>query len=105
MEDSGSERPALLAALETVIAPLVEADGGELYLLPLESAGGSSTPSPIRLHLGGRFSGCPGNALVSEHIIRPALEAIAQSRQIEVSSGRLVPSGAERIFSRTAASS
>lgn len=103
MEHYGSERPALLVALETVIAPLVEADGGELYLLPdlqASSSGDRSGPAPIRLHLGGRFSGCPGNSLVTEHIIRPALEPIAVSRPIEISSGRLVPPGAERIVPR-----
>jgi Fe-S cluster biogenesis protein NfuA len=103
MEDPGSERPALLVALESVIAPLVEADGGELYLLPLDSKGGTSGPSPIRIHLGGRFSGCPGNSLVSEQIIRPALESVSSKRPIEVSSGRLVPAGAERITSRARA--
>jgi hypothetical protein len=116
MEHSGSERPALLVALETVIAPLVEADGGELYLLPdlhpgvtdrrpVEGTGDRTDPAarrpgPIRLHLGGRFSGCPGNSLVTEHIIRPVLEPIAVSRPLEISSGRLVPAGAERIVPR-----
>jgi Fe-S cluster biogenesis protein NfuA len=94
MQNIGSDQPALVAALETVIAPLVEADGGELYLLPLQAAG----TGPIRLHLAGRFSGCPGNNLVSEHIIRPALEPLTSDRSIEISSGRLVPPGAERIF-------
>jgi hypothetical protein len=100
MEDPGSERPALMVALETVIAPLVEADGGELYILPADSRADSKALGPLRLHLAGRFAGCPGNALVGEHIIRPALEPLAPSRPIEISSGRLVPPGAERIAPR-----
>lgn len=99
MQNAGSDQPDLLAALETVIAPLVEADGGELYLLPSLATGASNgLAGPIRLHLAGRFAGCPGNNLVSEHIIRPALEPVTADRSIEISSGRLVPPGAERIF-------
>jgi Fe-S cluster biogenesis protein NfuA len=100
MEDPGSERPALMVALETVIAPLVEADGGELYILPADPKADSKASAPLRLHLGGRFAGCPGNSLVGEHIIRPVLEPVAPSRSIEISSGRLVPPGAERVPSK-----
>lgn len=87
---------ALISTLRDVLAPLIEADGGELYVLadPPESKG--AVP-PVRLHLGGRFAGCPGNALVSEHIIKPTLAAVTGSRDVQVSSGRLIPPGAERM--------
>lgn len=118
--DTGSSRPALVVALETIVAPLVEADGGELYLLPMASPGrpadkpgeGSGVPptqggqtasgegSVIRLHLAGKFSGCPGNALVTEHVIRPALAPISPSAAVEISSGRLIPPGAERVHAK-----
>jgi Fe-S cluster biogenesis protein NfuA len=86
----------LLSALETVIAPLVEADSGELYWLPAETG-------PVRLHLAGRFSGCAGNSLVTSHIIRPALEKALGSRKLEVSSGRIIPPQATRVRPRAPA--
>lgn len=90
-----SPDPELLSTLRDVLAPLIEADGGELYVLADQPDSPKSTP--VRLHLGGRFAGCPGNALVSEHIIRPALAPVLGSRDVQISSGRLIPPGAERI--------
>lgn len=87
----------LFSTLKDVLAPLIEADGGELYILGEPAIGGGADPGSIRLHLGGRFAGCPGNSLVSEHIIRPTLALVAGPREIQVSSGRLIPPGAERI--------
>jgi Fe-S cluster biogenesis protein NfuA len=88
---------SLFSTLRDVLAPIIEADGGELYVFGLGEGN-----SPLRLHLGGRFAGCPGNSLVCEHIIRPTLEPLLGERAIEVSSGRLVPQGAERIRPGTA---
>jgi Fe-S cluster biogenesis protein NfuA len=79
----------LRRALERVLAPLVEADHGELYWIR-----GSG---PVRLHLRGRFSGCPGNALVTANVIRPLIAAACPNREVVVTSGALLPSGAERV--------
>ena len=73
-----------------MLAPLVEADSGELYWVP--SSGGT-----VRLHLRGRFSGCPGNSLVTDHVIRPVISAASPSSQLVVTSGALLPDGAERV--------
>ncbi len=72
------------------MAPLVEADEGELYLV-------ESGPHALRIHLGGRFSGCPGNALVSESVFLPALRKADPDVSLELSSGPLVPQGARRV--------
>ncbi len=88
---------SLFSTLRDVLAPIIEADGGELYVF-----GPGEGTSPLRLHLAGRFAGCPGNSLVCEHIIRPTLEPLLGGRTVEVSSGRLVPPGAERVRPATA---
>lgn len=80
----------ILAALRTVVAPLVEADDGELFVV-------EATPRRVRLHLRGRFSGCPGNGLVSEQVILPVLRKDHPDVVLDVSSGPLLPQGAERV--------
>jgi Fe-S cluster biogenesis protein NfuA len=76
--------------LRRVVAPLIEADDGELYLVP-------ATGLVVHLHLRGRFSGCPGNGLVTEHILRPVLCRQEPSTEVRVTSGAILPDGAQRI--------
>jgi Fe-S cluster biogenesis protein NfuA len=73
-----------------VLAPLVRADGGDLYLVSLEETG-------VSLHVTGRFSGCPGNTLVRRRIFEPPLSAVAPGITVTLTSGPLIPSGAERL--------
>lgn len=80
----------LKSALERILAPMVESDRGELFLV-------SATEKRIVLHLRGRFAGCPGNGLVAEQIIAPLVQAVLPSAQVEVSSGAILPSGAMRV--------
>lgn len=79
-------------ALERVIAPMVESDEGELFLV--EDSG-----KEIHLHLRGRFAGCPGNELVTEQVVRPLIHAIRPLAHVQVSSGAILPAGAVRISS------
>jgi len=44
-----------------VLAPLVRADGGDLYLVSVKETG-------VCLHVTGRFSGCPGNTLARRRV-------------------------------------
>ncbi|MDX2055868.1 MAG: NifU family protein [Polyangiaceae bacterium] len=76
--------------LETVLAPLLAADGGELYLV-------SASESLVSLHLGGRYSGCPGNNLVRRRILEPAIATVAPGARVDVSSGAIVPPGARKL--------
>jgi Fe-S cluster biogenesis protein NfuA len=77
-----------------VAAALVERDGGALYLLPLDE---SRAAPVVRLHLGGSFSGCPGNALVRDYVLGPLVAAVSPRARLEVTSGALIPPGAERL--------
>jgi Fe-S cluster biogenesis protein NfuA len=81
---------AVRRALEDVVAPLIAADGGELYLVGLQG-------NSLSLHLTGRFSACPGNTLVLRHFVEPALRAARPGLEVKLTSGRLIPEGAERL--------
>lgn len=85
-----SPAAALLELLENILAPLMAADGGELYLV-------SADEDLVSLHLGGRFSGCAGNNLVRRRIIEPAVAAVAPRARLEVSSGAILPAGARKL--------
>jgi Fe-S cluster biogenesis protein NfuA len=78
----------LTELLDDILGPLVQADQGELYIVDLE-------PHRVALHLRGRFSGCPGNDLVIQHIIEPALKAVAPQCRVSITSGEIIPEGAE----------
>jgi Fe-S cluster biogenesis protein NfuA len=81
---------AVEKVVREVLAPLVARDGGELYLV-------SIAEKAVSLHLGGRFSGCPGNALARRHVIEPLIHAVDPDTRVSMSSGALVPSGATRL--------
>ena len=85
-----SPREQILATVREIVAPLVRADGGDLYLV-------SADERTLTLHLSGRFSGCPGNTLARRRVIEPLLAARFPGLELEVTSGPLVPPGAERV--------
>jgi Fe-S cluster biogenesis protein NfuA len=85
-----SPKEQILATVREIVAPLIRADGGELYVV---EAGERS----LTLHVSGRFSGCPGNTLARRRVIEPLLAARFPGLELEMTSGPLVPSGAERI--------
>jgi Fe-S cluster biogenesis protein NfuA len=80
----------LLRVLRNILAPMVQADAGELYLVDVGA-------DEITLHLRGRFSGCPGNTLVARRIIEPLISRAAPKTKLRLTSGYLVPDGAFRI--------
>lgn len=83
----GQRQDAIERVVREVIAPLVRADGGELFLV-------QATDTSVSLHLSGRFAGCPGNTLATRRVITPAIQAVAPDAEVTVTSGVLVPSGA-----------
>ena len=89
-EGAGLADDRILDALRGIIAPLVEADEGELYVL-------EARPAQVKLHLRGKFSGCPGNNLVAEEVILPVLRREYPEVILDVSSGPLVPDTAQRV--------
>ena len=74
-----------------VLAPLVQADGGDLYLVSVEETG-------VSLHVTGRFSGCAGNTLVRRRVFEPPLVAVAPGITLTLTSGPLIPAGAARLL-------
>jgi Fe-S cluster biogenesis protein NfuA len=80
-------RPEILKVLQEVVAPLVHADGGRLYLVQADQ-------DAVTLHLAGRYSGCPGNTLARRRIFEPPLAAAAPGITVTLTSGPLIPAGA-----------
>jgi len=85
----GDTKAEISRVLREIVAPLVHADGGELYLV-------GANEENVSLHLAGRFSGCPGNTLATRRVIEPAIFAVAPKARVTVTSGPLIPKGAER---------
>ncbi|HMR05189.1 MAG TPA: NifU family protein [Polyangiaceae bacterium] len=76
--------------IRQVLAPLLVTDGGEVYLV-------EASTTRVRLHLAGKFAGCPGNTLVKNHVIEPAIHSVAPAALVELTSGAIIPTGAERL--------
>ncbi len=83
-------REELLRVTREVLAPLVLADGGRLYLV-------SAGDDHVSLHLAGRFAGCPGNTLAIRRIVEPAFQAVAPGARVTVTSGAIIPPGASAV--------
>lgn len=80
----------LLKVCREVVAPLVHADGGKVYVVAVE-------PDQLTLHLAGMCSGCPGVTLTARSVIEPAIHAVAPSARVVVTSGVVVPEGASLV--------
>jgi Fe-S cluster biogenesis protein NfuA len=80
----------ILKVIRDVLAPLIVADGGQLYVVQADA-------QRVALHLGGRFAGCPGNQVVTRRVIQPAIAAVAPAAEVTVTWGRIVPTGATRV--------
>jgi Fe-S cluster biogenesis protein NfuA len=84
----GSSRAEILRVIHDVVAPLVRADGGQIYVVHADE-------EQVSLHLGGRFAGCPGNTLTTRRIIEPVIFTVAPHARVTVTSGAILPAGAE----------
>ncbi len=87
--ETGASEPVMKLCRE-VLAPLVEADGGEMFLV-------SASADDIHIHLGGTCAGCPGASLTGDKILAPALQTVAPKAKLRVTTGWRVPEGAHRI--------
>jgi Fe-S cluster biogenesis protein NfuA len=85
-----SPRDQVLDVLQALVAPLVHADGGELYLLRAEG-------DEVALHLAGTCSGCPGATLTTRGVIEPILRTVLPQLRLLVTTGMMVPEGANRL--------
>ena len=77
-------------ALAAFVAALVQADGGELYLV-------SASLDDVHLHLTGTCAGCPGATITRERLLEPAVHSAAPRAHVKVTTGWRVPEGAEKI--------
>jgi Fe-S cluster biogenesis protein NfuA len=80
----------LLKVCREVIAPLIRADGGEIYVVAVEA-------NHLSIHLAGRYAGCPGTPLTIRGIIEPAVRAVAPTARLDISAGIKVPEGASPV--------
>ena len=85
----GASRERILEIVREIVGPLVRADGGQLHLVALAERS-------LSLHLTGRFCGCPGNTLARRRVLEPVLIAHFPDLKIEITSGPLLPPGAQR---------
>lgn len=76
--------------LARIVAPLLEKDGAELYLVKTQG-------NEVVLHFAGSYAGGPGVAAVTKNIVLPVLKTVAPDVQVTASSGTPVPEGAERL--------
>jgi Fe-S cluster biogenesis protein NfuA len=86
------KQDALVRMLREVLAPLIEADGGQIYLVAVGK-------KEVALHLAGAWAGAPGADLVARRIIEPAVHAVLPKASVLVTHGWRIPEGAERIGS------
>jgi Fe-S cluster biogenesis protein NfuA len=82
-----AQREKLLKVCSDILAPLIQADGGELFVVSIDEGS-------IALHLAGKCAGCPGATLTSASIIEPAIHSVAPAVRVLVTSGFHVPDGA-----------
>jgi Fe-S cluster biogenesis protein NfuA len=73
-----------------ILAPLVRADGGEMYVVRFDG-------DDVHIHLAGVCAGCPGASLTSEKVILPALRAAAPKVRVVLTTGIRAPEGASRV--------
>lgn len=79
-----------MRVVRDVLAPLIRADQGILYLVEV-------TDKNVSLHLGGRYSGCPGNTLARRRVLEPMLLSVAPNVEVVITSGALLPQGAKPV--------
>lgn len=80
----------VIKALADFAAPLIEADGGEVYVV-------SATDDDVHLHLAGTCAGCPGATMTRERLLEPTIQGVAPKATLKVTTGWRVPEGATKV--------
>ncbi len=70
-----------------VLAALIEADGGRMYLV-------AASPEDVHIHLAGTCAGCPGSAQTASSVLAPALECVLPKAKLRVTTGWILPANA-----------
>ena len=89
-DENPREDPAIVKLCRDVLAPLVAADGGVMYVVRADG-------EEVHVHLTGTCAGCPGAALTRDGIITPAVRTVAPKARVVVTTGPRVPEGAKKI--------
>jgi Fe-S cluster biogenesis protein NfuA len=90
MPEQPTPSEPFLRLCRDVLAPLVEADGGILYLVTV-------TADDVHLHLSGTCAGCPGSTFTRDRVLGPALVSVAPKAKLRLTTGVRIPDGALRI--------
>jgi Fe-S cluster biogenesis protein NfuA len=77
-----------------LLAPLVEADGGDLFVV-------AANQDEVHLHVTGTYAGCPGVPFAADHVFLPVLRTVLPRAKLTVTSGWKAPEGAVRATSKT----
>lgn len=80
----------VVRALSEFVAALVEADGGQLYVV-------SATADDVHVHLTGTCAGCPGATMTRDQLLQPALKSAAPKATLRVTTGWRIPEGARKV--------
>ncbi len=80
-----------MKVLRDVLVPMIEVDGGVMYLVSLDE-------SEVALHLAGTCAGCPGTVLTTNEVIKPAVHGVAPKAKVTITSGWTIPKGAKRLL-------
>ncbi len=83
-------RETVLKVCREVLAPLVHADGGEIYVV-------SATADDIHLHLTGACAGCPGVSICRERMFEPVIARVLPKAKLRVTTGLHPLANAEKI--------
>lgn len=85
--ESAKPWDAVAKLCREILAPLVRADGGEMYLVTV-------TADEVHLHLTGACAGCPGATLTRDRVLSPILQMAVPKAKVLVTTGWRVPEGA-----------
>jgi Fe-S cluster biogenesis protein NfuA len=83
-------RDSVIKLCREVLAPLIEADGGQMFLVAI-------TSEDIHVHLAGTCAGCPGSSFTGQVIVGPALSKLAPKLRLRLTTGWRIPAEAERM--------
>ena len=83
-------REGIVKVCREILAPLIEADGGQMFLV-------SVSGEDVHIHLSGTCAGCPGSSFTAKAIVGPALTKLAPKSKLRLTTGWRVPAEAERI--------
>ena len=88
-------KPELSAVVDICtrfIAPLIEADGGDLFIV-------AASDDEVHLHVTGTYAGCPGVPFAADHVFLPIVRTVLPNAKLTVTSGWKPPEGSVRVMS------